>query len=171
METDLRTIPGAPPSRVRGSRKGTGGSRTRLARALEDAAEIPDKLYFRIGEVAALAGVPAYVLRYWQTEFPQLQPKKSGSGQRLYRRRDVELLFRIRDLLYRDRFTIAGARRELGREERAGGPREEGGAGDLLGSLGRLRRGLEALAAALAVPGRARDPAGSRGASGNPSPP
>ena len=164
METDLRTIPVAPPTQVRGSRKGTGGSRTRLARPLEDAAEIPDKLYFRIGEVAALAGVRAYVLRYWQTEFPQLQPKKSGSGQRLYRRRDVELLFRIRDLLYRDRFTIAGARRELAREERGGEPGEDGGWRDLLESLGRLRKGLEAVAAALAVPGRAEEPAAFRGA-------
>jgi DNA-binding transcriptional MerR regulator len=122
---------------------------------VEDISAIPDKLYFRIGEVAGLAGVPAYVLRYWQTEFPQLQPKKSGSGQRLYRRRDVELLFRIRDLLYRDRFTIAGARRELAREERSGGAREDGGEGALLERLGRLRVELEALAAVLAVPHRA----------------
>jgi DNA-binding transcriptional MerR regulator len=99
-------------------------------------------------------------LRYWQTEFPQLQPKKSGSGQRLYRRRDVELLFRIRDLLYRECFTIAGARRELAREERGGGPRQDGGERDLLESLGRLRKELEALAAALALPHRADGPAG-----------
>jgi DNA-binding transcriptional MerR regulator len=100
--------------------------------------------------VAALAGVPAYVLRYWQTEFPQLQPKKSGSGQRLYRRRDVELLFRIRDLLYHDRFTIAGARRELVREERGQAAAPEGG-NALLERLGHLREGLEELAASLAV--------------------
>jgi len=107
-------------------------------------AAIPDKLYFRIGEVAALAGVPAYVLRYWQTEFPQLQPKKSGSGQRLYRQREVELVLRIRDLLYRDRFTIEGAKRELAREERAGRPPE-----DILSALARFRVGLENLAASL----------------------
>jgi DNA-binding transcriptional MerR regulator len=105
---------------------------------------IPDKLYFRIGEVAALAGVPAYVLRYWQTEFPQLQPKKSGSGQRLYRQREVELVLRIRDLLYRERFTIEGAKRELARDERGGKPAE-----DLLSSLARLREGLEGLASSL----------------------
>jgi DNA-binding transcriptional MerR regulator len=107
-------------------------------------AAIPDKLYFRIGEVAALAGVPAYVLRYWQTEFPQLQPKKSGSGQRLYRQREVELVLRIRDLLYRERFTIEGAKRELAREDRAGRPAE-----DLVTALARLRAGLEGLAASL----------------------
>lgn len=114
---------------------------------------IPDKLYFRIGEVAGLAGVPAYVLRYWQTEFPQLQPKKSGSGQRLYRQREVELVLRIRDLLYRDRFTIEGAKRELAREERAGRPSE-----DLRAALARLRAGLEDLAASLGRSSAARGP-------------
>ncbi len=115
-------------------------------------AAIPNKLYFRIGEVAELAGVPAYVLRYWQTEFPQLQPKKSGSGQRLYRQREVELVLRIRELLYRDRFTIAGAKRELAREERGGRP-----ADDLLAALGRLRQRVEGLAASLgpSAPSRA----------------
>ena len=111
-------------------------------------ASIPDKLYFRIGEVAALAGVPAYVLRYWQTEFPQLQPKKSGSGQRLYRQREVELVLRIRELLYRHRFTIAGAKRELARVERGGKPDDE-----LLRALSKLRTGLEGLAASLAPSG------------------
>lgn len=119
----------------------------RRLRASRAGSPIPDKLYFRIGEVAALAGVPAYVLRYWQTEFPHLQPKKSGSGQRLYRQREVELVLRIRDLLYRDRFTIAGARRELAREERGGAPDD-----DLLAALGKLRAGLEGLAASLASP-------------------
>jgi len=118
-------------------------------------AAIPDKLYFRIGEVAALAGVPAYVLRYWQTEFPQLQPKKSGSGQRLYRQREVELVLHIRDLLYRDRFTIAGAKHQLAREERGGRPDE-----DLLGALARLRAGLDELAASLAPSGGNGNPRG-----------
>lgn len=75
--------------------------------------EIPDKLYFRIGEVARLAGVKPYVLRYWETEFPQLGPKKSGTGHRLYRRKDVELVFQIKTLLYEQRFTIEGARKLL----------------------------------------------------------
>ncbi len=74
---------------------------------------IPDKLYFRIGEVAKLLGVEAYVLRYWEKEFPTLAPKKSGSGHRFYRRKDVELLFEIKRLLYEQRFTIEGARKHL----------------------------------------------------------
>lgn len=75
--------------------------------------EIPDKLYFKIGEVSEILGVEAYVLRYWETEFPQLAPKKSGTGHRLYRRKDVELLLRIKHLLYEKRFTIEGARQAL----------------------------------------------------------
>ncbi|MHB1022430.1 MAG: MerR family transcriptional regulator [Acidobacteriaceae bacterium] len=71
---------------------------------------IPDKLYFRIGEVARLCDVPAYVLRFWETEFPQLKPNKGGTGQRLYRRRDVELAMRIKRLLYEEGYTIPGAR-------------------------------------------------------------
>ena len=74
---------------------------------------IPDKLYFRIGEVARLCDLPAYVLRFWETEFPQLSPKKSSKGQRLYRQRDVESLVRIKKLLYEEGFTIAGARQHL----------------------------------------------------------
>ena len=75
--------------------------------------EIPDKLYFKIGEVAELLGVEPYVLRYWESEFSQLTPKKSGTGHRLYRRKDVELLLRIKHLLYEKRFTIEGARQSL----------------------------------------------------------
>ncbi|MBI3646498.1 MAG: MerR family transcriptional regulator [Acidobacteriales bacterium] len=77
---------------------------------------IPDKLYFRIGEVARLCRLPAYVLRFWETEFPQLKPVKSSTGQRMYRRRDVESVLHIKKLLYEDGFTIAGARVQL-REE------------------------------------------------------
>jgi DNA-binding transcriptional MerR regulator len=77
---------------------------------------IPDKLYFRIGEVASLCRLPAYVLRFWETEFPQLKPIKSSTGQRMYRKRDVESVVRIKKLLYDDGFTIAGARLQL-REE------------------------------------------------------
>ena len=75
--------------------------------------EIPDKLYFRIGDVARLAGIKPYVLRFWETEFPSLGPKKSGTGHRLYRRKDVELVFEIKRLLYEKRFTIEGARKFL----------------------------------------------------------
>ena len=77
---------------------------------------IPDKLYFRIGEVAGLCRLPTYVLRFWETEFPQLKPVKSSTGQRMYRQRDVESVVRIKKLLYEDGFTIAGARVQL-REE------------------------------------------------------
>lgn len=85
--------------------------------------EIPDKLYFKIGEVSDLLGVEPYVLRYWETEFPVLSPKKSGTGHRLYRRKDVELLLRIKHLLYEKRFTIEGARQTLQTEIRAPKPK------------------------------------------------
>src|SRR5579871_4971264 len=84
--------------------------------------EIPDKLYFKIGEVSELLGVEAYVLRYWESEFPVLSPKKSGTGHRLYRRKDVELLLRIKHLLYEKRFTIEGARQSLQSEAKAPKP-------------------------------------------------
>ena len=75
--------------------------------------EIPNKLYFRIGEVARLAGIKPYVLRFWESEFSGLGPKKSGTGHRLYRRKDVELVLEIKRLLYEKRFTIEGARKVL----------------------------------------------------------
>ncbi len=75
--------------------------------------EIPDKLYFRIGDVSRLAGIKPYVLRFWETEFPGLGPKKSGTGHRLYRRKDVELVLEIKRLLYEKRYTIEGARKFL----------------------------------------------------------
>jgi DNA-binding transcriptional MerR regulator len=81
--------------------------------------DIPDKLYFKIGEVSDLLGVEPYVLRYWETEFSVLSPKKSGTGHRLYRRKDVELLLRIKHLLYEKRYTIEGARQSLQAETRA----------------------------------------------------
>jgi DNA-binding transcriptional MerR regulator len=77
------------------------------------AEEIPNKLYFRIGEVARLAAIKPYVLRFWETEFAGLGPKKSGTGHRLYRRKDVELVLEIKRLLYEQRFTIEGARKLL----------------------------------------------------------
>src|SRR5438093_11898682 len=74
---------------------------------------VPEKLYFRIGEVSSLCKLPAYVLRFWETEFPQLKPVKSSTGQRMYRRKDVETLIRIKTLLYEEGFTIAGACQQL----------------------------------------------------------
>ncbi len=83
------------------------------------APEIPDKLYFRIGDVASLCEVPAYVLRFWETEFPQLRPNKGGTGQRLYRKRDVEMALRIKSLLYDQGYTIPGARQVFKNEVKA----------------------------------------------------
>src|SRR2546427_2153242 len=80
---------------------------------------IPDKLYFRIGEVATLCHLPAYVLRFWESEFPQLKPVKSSTGQRMYRKRDVESVVRIKQLLYEQGFTIAGARQQLRGESKS----------------------------------------------------
>ncbi|HVN18335.1 MAG TPA: MerR family transcriptional regulator [Dongiaceae bacterium] len=80
---------------------------------------IPDKLYFRIGEVATLCRLPAYVLRFWESEFPQLKPVKSSTGQRMYRRRDVEGVLRIKQLLYEQGFTISGARQQLRAETKS----------------------------------------------------
>ena len=76
-------------------------------------AELPDKLYFKIGEVAKLVGVKPYVLRYWETEFSIVRPGKTRSKHRLYRRKDVETLLEIRRLLYAERYTIEGAKRRL----------------------------------------------------------
>ena len=79
---------------------------------------IPDKLYFRIGEVSRLCRLPAYVLRFWESEFPQLKPVKGSTGQRMYRQRDVETVLRIKKLLYEQGFTIAGARQHLKEESK-----------------------------------------------------
>ena len=79
---------------------------------------IPEKIYFKIGEVCELVGVQAHVLRYWETEFPMLSPQKNRSGQRSYRRRDVEIALRIKQLLYDEMFTIAGAKKKLQAEMR-----------------------------------------------------
>lgn len=77
--------------------------------------ELPPKLFYRIGEVAGLVGVEPHVLRYWEREFRSIRPTKSAKGQRVYSRKDVENLLRVRDLLYRDKFTIAGAKKKLQR--------------------------------------------------------
>ena len=105
---------------------------------------IPDKLYFRIGEVATLCRLPAYVLRFWESEFPQLKPVKGSNGQRMYRQRDVEMLLRIRKLLYEQGFTIAGARQQLKDEakpakKQAGLPFPRGSSADLK----KVRQGLQ----------------------------
>ena len=81
---------------------------------------IPEKIYFKIGEVCDIVGVQAHVLRYWETEFPTLSPQKNRSGQRSYRRKDVETALRIKELLYDEMFTIAGARKKLQSEQRDG---------------------------------------------------
>ena len=86
--------------------------------------EIPNKLYFRIGEVAKLAGIKPYVLRFWESEFHGLGPKKSGTGHRLYRRKDVELVLEIKRLLYEKRFTIEGARKVLESKPRKEPPKQ-----------------------------------------------
>lgn len=100
-------------------------------------AGIPDKLYFKIGEVAEIAGVEAYVLRFWESEFPALSPRKAESGHRVYRRKDVETVIRIKELLYEKGYTIAGARKRLN-------PRSNGGPDERTeDTLGRVRTGLE----------------------------
>jgi len=93
--------------------RGRQSRAARQARASTAAVAIPDKLYFRIGEVSEMAQTKPYVLRYWETEFPTLKPVKSRSGHRLYRRQDVETIFEIKRLLYEKGFTIAGARKQL----------------------------------------------------------
>jgi len=97
----------------------------------DPAAAIPNKLYFRIGEVSRLAGVKPSVVRYWETEFPGIAPKKTDTGQRMYRRREVERILAIRDLLYEQRYTIEGARRALA------------GDGDIRPKMSDIRRELE----------------------------
>jgi DNA-binding transcriptional MerR regulator len=85
--------------------------------------EIPDKLFFRIGEVCEIVGIEPYVLRFWETEFPNLVPEKSKAGHRVYKKKDVEKVLRIKELLYERGYTIAGARRQLSKNR--GGPGSE----------------------------------------------
>jgi DNA-binding transcriptional MerR regulator len=92
-----------------------------MASAAQAAPDIPDKSLFRIGEVSRLTGTKAFVLRFWESEFPTLQPVKSPTGQRLYRREDIETVFEIKRLLYEEGFTIAGARKHLSEREGATG--------------------------------------------------
>ena len=87
---------------------------------MEPAKVIPDKLFYKIGEVCDHIGVQPHVLRYWESEFPMLAPQKNRAGQRVYRRKDLEIVMRIRELLYDEKFTIAGAKRKLSEELRGG---------------------------------------------------
>jgi DNA-binding transcriptional MerR regulator len=109
--------------------------------------EIPDKLYFRIGEVSDLVGVEPYVLRYWETEFPAVGPKKSDTGHRMYRRKEVELLLRIKYLLYEKKYTIEGARQYLHGESKV--PKRnrpiKGEQGELFSVLPEIRKELVAI--------------------------
>jgi len=75
--------------------------------------DLPDKLYFKVGEVSAIAGVPTYVLRFWETQFPRISPRRTTTGQRLYNKNDVQLILTIKKLLYEEKFTIQGARKHL----------------------------------------------------------
>jgi len=107
----------------------------------KDEIVIPEKLYFRIGEVATLCKLPAYVLRFWETEFPQLKPVKSSTGQRIYRRKEVETVLRVKQLLYEEGFTIAGARQQLRVESKTQAPLPF--PTQPSGDLKRLRHGLQ----------------------------
>src|ERR1700743_3495174 len=115
--------------------------------------DIPDKLYFRIGDVAKVCAVQAYVLRFWESEFPQLKPNKGGTGQRLYRRRDVEMALRIKSLLYDQGFTIPGARQVFKAEQKLKEPQlsllPETAPKATTQQLSRLRRELQDLHAML----------------------
>jgi DNA-binding transcriptional MerR regulator len=107
---------------------------------------IPDKLYFRIGEVSELTHTKAYVLRYWETEFPTLKPTKARSGHRLYRRQDVETVLEIKRLLYEKGFTIEGARRQLAGDSKAAQQQKHLFRANLDGvQLRSIRRDLEAI--------------------------
>jgi DNA-binding transcriptional MerR regulator len=85
---------------------------------------IPDRLYFKIGDVARICGLETYVLRFWESQFPQLKPNKSGTGQRLYRRREVELVLEIKRLVHGEGYTLSGARQALEQHNRRPGPPE-----------------------------------------------
>lgn len=100
---------------------------------------IPAKLYYKIGEVCEIASLPPHVLRFWEHEFPQLVPTKSPKGHRLYRKRDIETILKIKELLYERKFTIKGAREYLGSAGEVE-PTPSKGAGEV---LGKLKEGLQ----------------------------
>ena len=117
---------------------------------MQDRRELPAKLYYRIGEVSEIVGVEPHVLRYWETEFRSIRPQKSRKGQRIYSRRDVDRLLKVKDLLYTHGFTIAGARRRL-RETGLEPPTaaESRAAERTRALLGDLRREVESMLAEL----------------------
>jgi DNA-binding transcriptional MerR regulator len=115
---------------------------------LPSSPEIPDRLYFRIGDVARICGVEPYVLRFWETQFPNLKPNKGGTGQRLYRRKEVELALRIKQLVHDEGYTLAGARQAL-----EAAPKARGKQGVLPLSKEQAQQRLDAATAAI---GRAR---------------
>jgi DNA-binding transcriptional MerR regulator len=128
-------------------------------RAVESPA-IPDRLYFKIGDVARICKVETYVLRFWETQFPQLKPNKSGTGQRLYRRRDVEIALEIKRLVYAEGYTLSGARQALGQVRRSDSqpdlPLTEKDADKsrdkVAAAIGRARAELREIAGMLAAP-------------------
>jgi len=115
------------------------------------AVDIPDKFYFKIGEVSDIAGVAPYVLRFWETEFKQIKPKRTEAGQRLYRKQDVVLVLRIKHLLYHRKFTIEGARQHLKKKpDRVPGPRQAAaapGIAEIREELIRIRELIDAAGA------------------------
>jgi DNA-binding transcriptional MerR regulator len=114
-----------------------------MATAAQAAQELPEKSLFRIGEVSRLTATKTFVLRYWESEFPALQPVKSPSGHRLYRREDIETVFEIKRLLYEEGFTIAGARKHLA--DQIGGNGSAGSRGEVTSDAPReAARSLEA---------------------------
>lgn len=113
------SVPSCVTIRKRHSRMRAMSPKKQNSKSKADEVFIPDKLYFRIGEVATLCKLPAYVLRFWESEFPQLKPVKSSTGQRMYRKRDVENVLRIKQLLYEQGFTIVGARQQLRSETKS----------------------------------------------------
>jgi DNA-binding transcriptional MerR regulator len=109
-----------------------------MASAAQPAMDVPDKSLFRIGEVSRLTATKTFVLRYWESEFPNLQPVKSPSGHRLYRREDIETVFEIKRLLYEEGFTIAGARKHFAEQEGLGVPQPLGASGESGYEIGRI---------------------------------
>jgi DNA-binding transcriptional MerR regulator len=115
-------------------------------------ASIPDKMFFRIGEVSRITGVKSYVLRYWETEFKFLKPMKNKTGQRVYRKKDVELLLQIKKLLYDEKFTIAGAKLRIEDSRRSAGEEIAPDEPSMAGVLGRVYGELSAMYEQLSKP-------------------
>jgi DNA-binding transcriptional MerR regulator len=125
----------------------------------DEGTTIPDRLYFKIGDVARICAVEPYVLRFWESQFPQLKPNKSGTGQRLYRKRDVELALEIKELVHAKGYTLSGARQALGQKQKhtpSGGSRIANGAdmgpGSMAAAVQRARNELRAIAGLLSEP-------------------